>query len=187
MPPYKTPEWIARARRNWLKGQACSQCGHRGKGLIIVKVKDAPPLRWGLKGPSHYQFNVVCRDAGECLIRRAQLGAAKPAAVVAHVCRRGICRPPREKKPPRARAVAKKPPPPLERRELPIEVERHSAALARLEAGLAKPDKRPVCPDHGERKGGGSNTMLYGGAVRFTCCGRVVPKAEPKVKARRVI
>jgi hypothetical protein len=176
MPSYKTPEWIARARRNWLKGQACGQCGHRGRaGLVVIKYGDAPPLKWTLKGPSHRLFNVVCRDVGDCSRRRTELGVAKPAAVVAHVCKRGICRPPRQR-------IAKSPPRTLERHEVPAEIERSRATVAKIEAGLARPDKRPVCPDHGPK-----NTMLYGGAVRFTCCGRVVPGAKLKGKARRVV
>lgn len=64
MAPYKTPEWCARARRNWLKTQECDLCGYRGPALAVVKNADAPPLKWTLKGPSHHQINVVCTDAG---------------------------------------------------------------------------------------------------------------------------
>lgn len=172
MPPYKTPEWCARARREWLKDQSCILCGHRGPALSVVRVADSPPLGWTLKGPSHHQINVVCSDGGSCRKRRTTLGV-KPEIV--HECRRGICRPPTQKPP-------SKPPPPLERNELPAEVARYKAAVRRIEAGLAQPDKRPVCPDHGPK-----NTMIYCGAVRFTCCGRVVAGLEPKVGARRVV
>ncbi len=59
---------------------------------------------------------------------------------------------------------------PLERHELPSEIERHAKATARLEKDLAKPDTRPVCPKHGPK-----NAL----AGRFVCCGQVhevVPK-----------
>ncbi|KKM65077.1 hypothetical protein LCGC14_1495010, partial [marine sediment metagenome] len=147
-----------------------------GNLLTVIRHRDAPPLRWTLGGPSHPLLNVVCRDAGDCLRRRAALGLSEPAAVVAHVCKRGVCRP-------RLKRTVPKPPRPRERHELPLIVERHAAALTRIETEIAKPDKRPRCPMHGERKGGGSNTMLYDGAVRFTCCGRVVPGARPRARS----
>jgi len=193
MPPLKSP---SRARRNWFKTQECAQCGHRGSGLTAIQHGNAPPLKWTLKGPSHHRLSVACKDAGDCLRRRAALGVSNPAAVVAHVDRRGICdtalaqRRPRRaatKRPTTKKRTTKKltvkPPPPRERHELPLIVERHAAALTRIEEELAKPDKRPRCPNHGERKGGGSNTMLYDGAVRFTCCGRVVPGAKPRARS----
>jgi hypothetical protein len=63
-----------------------------------------------------------------------------------------------------------KPPRTLERHELPSEIERHSKATERLEKDLAKPDKRPVCPDHGPK-----NTVAIEGKAerRFVCCGQV--------------
>lgn len=62
--------------------------------------------------------------------------------------------------------------PPLERHELPSEIERHAKATARLERDLAKPDTRPVCPKHGPK-----NVQ----AGRFVCCGQV---HEVAVKVR---
>ena len=187
MPPAK-PKSPSRARRNWLKTQECAQCGYRGNGLTVIAHGDALPLKWTLKGPSHHLLNVVCVDAGDCLRRRAALGAENPNRILAHVCKRGICDTALAQRRPRRAATKRpaKPPPPRKRHELPLIVERHAAALTRIEEELAKPDKRPRCPNHGERKGGGSNTMLYGGAVRFTCCGGVVPGAKPRPRARSV-
>ncbi|KKL17025.1 hypothetical protein LCGC14_2489640, partial [marine sediment metagenome] len=127
MPPLKSP---SRARRNWFKTQECAQCGHRGSGLTAIQHGNAPPLKWTLKGPSHHLLSVVCKDAGDCLRRRGVLGASKPAALGAHVGKRGIfqpalertvkkraAKPPPAKKRPAPKRKAK-PPPPRERHEL---------------------------------------------------------------------
>lgn len=159
-------------------------CGYRGVALAVVRIADSPPLKWTLKGPSHHQLDVVCSDAVACLKRRAALGIPGDPVRV-RMCQRGICRTAAKRIPKLAvppKSAATKPPRPLERHEVPAEVERHNATVRKIEAGLAQPDKRLVCPNHGPK-----NTMLYLGVVRFTCCGAVVPGAEPKVKARRVV
>ncbi len=145
--------WIARVRCDWLKKQKCSLCGHRN-GLSVFKHMGSPELYWTLKGPNHEEYRVVCSAASECLRRRVEFGekgATPDPAVVSSHKRKG-----KYKKP-------------LKRDELPIMVERHAKARTRLEKDLAKPDKRPECPEHGPK-----GTMRYEKRVRFVCCGREV-------------
>ena len=151
--PYKDPE-KQRAyqagrkntvRRYWLQKQKCALCGQR-TNLRVFKHAGASHLSWGLKGPNHDKFRVVCGDAASCLERRGGKEVEEP-----------------ERREPKQRRKHRKKQPPVDDVEKPT--------LSRLAKELAKVDIRARCPVHGPK---GTTVLHKGGRATFICCGREV-------------
>ena len=170
-------------REGWMARQQCCLCGGR-RGLRLFRHGGAPPVTWNQQGPSHTRFRIVCGDAEACLYRRTR--GKRPSPELKPTDQQSKSWKDRHRlQVLRGEAVpsnaSKTPPAPVQ-----VTVCRRSSQKPRpkkkseIARGLAKSDKRPRCPTHGPK-----GTMIYNGAVRFLCCGRVVP-IEPK-PVRRIV